>query len=99
LGHQAGRIWSSQEQARQGSKPCKEDAVPRKRRRVFKESDSPNYDRTADRPDFVSAFPDDDEAADATRSVELDEEQADSGTPNRASEEFWAEQRPPHHGA
>jgi len=73
--------------------------VPRKRRRVFKESDSPNYDRTADRPDFVSAFPDDDEAADATRSVELDEEQADSGTPNRASEEFWAEQRPPHHGA
>lgn len=57
--------------------------MPRKRRRVFKESDSPNYDRTADRPDFVSAFPDKDEAADATRSVELDEEQADSGTPDR----------------
>lgn len=31
--------------------------MPRKRRRVFKQSTAPDYDRTADRPDFVSAFP------------------------------------------
>ena len=72
--------------------------MPRKRRRVFKESDSPNYDRTADRPDFVSAFPAEEEAGDATRSVDFDEEQADAGAPDRSSEEFWKEQQPPHHG-
>lgn len=72
--------------------------MPRKRRRVFKQSDSLNYDRTADRPDFVTAFPEDDEAADATRNVEFDEEQVESGSLDRTSREFWDEQRPPHHG-
>ena len=73
--------------------------MPRKRRRVFKQSDSPNYDRTADRAEFVSAFPHEAEAGDAARDVELDDESLDSGTPDRSSEEFWTEQQPPHHGA
>ena len=72
--------------------------MPRKRRRVFKESASPNYDRTTDRPDFTSAFPNEAESDDATRSVELDDGQTDTAIPDRASEEFWKEQRPPHHG-
>ncbi|MFH0412339.1 hypothetical protein ACG98H_09645 [Corynebacterium sp. L4756] len=72
--------------------------MPRKRRRVFRQSDSPDYDRTADKPDFISAFPDDEDAADATRSVELDDGLPDTGTEDRSSEEFWKQQRPPHHG-
>lgn len=76
----------------------KEGTVPRKRRRVFKQSASVNYDRTADRSDFISAFPSETEAADATRSVEFDDAQADSGALDRTTEEFWKEQRPPHHG-
>lgn len=72
--------------------------MPRKRRRVFKESASPNYDRTADRSDFFSAFPNEAESDDATRSVELDDVQTDAAILERASEEFWKEQRPPHHG-
>jgi len=72
--------------------------VPRKRRRVFKQSTAPDYDRTADCPDFVSAFPDNDESADDTRHVEIDEEQTDAGAPDRDDKQFWEEQRPPHHG-
>lgn len=77
----------------------------RSRRRVTRLSPAEDYDRTADRPDFQSAFRDDGE-----RVVELDTELAaepglasgavsdDVATAHGKSREFYEEQRPPHYG-
>lgn len=79
----------------------------RPRRRVTRLSPAGDYDRTADRPDFQSAFRDDGE-----RVVELDtepglDEAADQGSNQGAaldsdaagkSREFYEEERPPHYG-
>lgn len=64
-------------------------APKRQRRRVFRVSEAAEYDRTADRPDFVSAFNDDGE-----RAVVLDEEAEDT----LQGDAFLKEQVPPHHG-
>lgn len=61
-----------------------------KKRRAFKPSRTPDYDRKADRPDFVSAFD-----ADGERVVPVDDDVSDE--PANA-EEFYREQVPPHHG-
>ncbi|HCG2961466.1 TPA: hypothetical protein NJT28_000066 [Corynebacterium striatum] len=69
---------------------------PGKRRRVVRRAES-DYDRTADRPDFVSAFYEtwDESGSDATREVALDEEQPVEQPHN---EQFYREQIPPHYG-
>lgn len=69
---------------------------PGKRRRVVRRAES-DYDRTADRPDFVSAFDEtwDESGSDATREVALDEEQPVEQPHN---EQFYREQTPPHYG-
>ena len=62
---------------------------PRKRRRAVRVSDAPNYDRTADAPEFQSAFNNDGE-----RRVALDPDADDAPASAR---EFYAEERPPHY--
>ncbi|MDO5033040.1 hypothetical protein [Corynebacterium sp.] len=71
-------------------------ATPRKRRRAVRISDAPDYDRTADRPEFVSAFgPEESQGGqDSSRNVELDEFSAEEPT----GEAFYREQMPPHYG-
>ncbi|WP_293768518.1 hypothetical protein [uncultured Corynebacterium sp.] len=70
--------------------------APRKRRRAQRLSDAVDYDRTADRPPFQSAFGDDGE-----RIVQLDpdgaEGEADEGG-SGTGEQFYREQQPPHYG-
>lgn len=92
----AGAAGSSSAVAGSGRRP---------RRRVTRLSPAGDYDRTADRPDFQSAFRDDGE-----RVVELDTElgtepgvepgaAADTaGETHGKSREFYEEQRPPHYG-
>lgn len=62
-----------------------------KKRRAFKPSRTPDYDRKADRPDFVSAFD-----ADGERVVPVDDDAVTDEPAN--AEEFYREQVPPHHG-
>ncbi|WP_290225427.1 hypothetical protein [Corynebacterium confusum] len=68
----------------------------RKRRRAVRPSDCPDYDRTADRAPFVSAFDSADSAgsADAERAVEVNDGPADDGLRGEA---FYREQIPPHY--
>lgn len=91
---------SSSEVASSGRRP---------RRRVTRPSPAGDYDRTADRPEFQSAFRDDGE-----RVVELDTELGTelgtepgvepgsatdtAGEAHGKSREFYEEQRPPHYG-
>lgn len=70
----------------------------RQRRRVFRQSDAPEYDRSADRPvgqDLASG-----EGADAQRIVTLDDAAAEGDGAQAAErgEEFYRENQPPHHG-
>lgn len=58
----------------------------KKRRRAFRASTAPDYDRTADIP---APLP----AGDEVREVILDPDQDDAPT----GEEFWLEERPPHY--
>lgn len=68
---------------------------PRKRRRATRLSDAPpNYDRTADRPPFQSAF-----GPDGERAVPVDDEAAAAGGEELTGEEFYRAQQPPHYGA
>ncbi|WCZ32115.1 hypothetical protein [Corynebacterium massiliense] len=74
-------------------------SAPRKqRRRATRTSDTPDYDRSADRAPFYSAFDDAgtrvDRGADAAREVQLDE---DAPEDEPRGDEFWEEQRPPHY--
>ena len=64
----------------------------RGRRRFRRPSDAEHIDRSADTPRH--GFTDDVVSDDAERPVPVDEGQAD----DPAGEEFWREQRPPHHG-
>lgn len=68
-----------------------------KRRRAFKASKSKDYDRSADRPEFVSAFD-----ADGDRVVPLEDSAEGTGDEGSIEDldrlEFYKEQRPPHHG-
>lgn len=67
-----------------------------KRRRAVRPSDSPDYDRTADRPPFVSAFG----SADAERAVEVDDGPQSLESPDgdgTRGEAFYREQIPPHY--
>ncbi|MCQ9333377.1 hypothetical protein NQ042_04585 [Corynebacterium phoceense] len=68
-------------------------AQSRKRRRATRLSDAPNYDRTADRPPFQSAF-----GPDGERAVPVDDEAAAAGE-ELTGEEFYRAQQPPHYGA
>ncbi|NLZ58797.1 MAG: hypothetical protein GX898_10980 [Corynebacterium sp.] len=61
--------------------------LKKKRRRAFRASTAGDYDRTADSPTSQSV-------GDETRDVILDPEQDDMPS----GEEFWKEQKPPHHG-
>lgn len=66
--------------------------MPRgKRRRVVRLSDAEDMDRSMDRPDHGFA---NEKPADEQREVLLDPESEDS----LSGDEFWREQRPPHHG-
>lgn len=58
---------------------------------MVRKSDAPEIDRNADRPDSLFG---DVRAADEEREVILDPEVEES----LPAEEFWREQRPPHHG-
>ena len=58
---------------------------------MVRKSDAPGIDRNADRPDSLFG---DFRAADEEREVVLDPEAEES----LSAEEFWREQRPPHHG-
>lgn len=74
----------------------------RKRRRAVRPSDCPDYDRTADRAPFVSAFDafdafdsaDSAGSADAERAVEVNDGPVDDGLRGEA---FYREQIPPHY--
>ena len=70
----------------------------RQRRRVFRQSDAQEYDRSADRPvgqDLASG-----EGADAQRIVTLDDAAAegDGAQAVERDEDFYRENQPPHHG-
>ncbi|HCG47366.1 MAG: hypothetical protein L0L83_03675 [Corynebacterium flavescens] len=66
-----------------------------RRRRVFRRSDAPDYDRSADSPRERPAGA---VSSDAQRSAPVDDEQAlDAG--ELRGEEFYREQMPPHHGS
>lgn len=70
----------------------------RQRRRVFRQSDASEYDRSADSPvgqDLASG-----EGADAQRIVTIDDAAAESDGAQAAErgEEFYRENQPPHHG-
>ncbi|WP_083313207.1 hypothetical protein [Corynebacterium sp. HMSC076D02] len=69
---------------------------PRKRRRAVRRS-AVDYDRTADQPDFVSAFDNSgrESGGDAHRVVQLDE---DAPAEQKHDETFYREQMPPHYG-
>ncbi|AKE38737.1 Hypothetical Protein NG00_00688 [Corynebacterium camporealensis] len=61
-----------------------------KRRRATRKADV-DYDRTADRPPFVSAF---DDPSDAGRTVTLDDDAPD----DKEGVDFYKEEMPPHYG-
>lgn len=61
--------------------------MDKKRRRAFRASTAPHYDRTADTPGPTTP------AGDEIRDVILDPEQDDAPS----GEEFLLEQRPPHY--
>ncbi|MER0092432.1 hypothetical protein [Corynebacterium sp. KPL2838] len=70
----------------------------RQRRRVFRRSDAPEYDRSADRPveqELASG-----EGTDAQRIVTLEDAAAEGDLAQAAErgEEFYRENQPPHHG-
>lgn len=70
----------------------------RQRRRVFRQSDAQEYDRSADRPvgqDLASG-----EGADAQRIVTLDDaaSEGDGLQTTERDEDFYRENQPPHHG-
>lgn len=70
----------------------------RQRRRVFRQSDAPKYDRSADRP--VGQELARGEGTDAQRIVTLDDaavEGYDAQVSER-DEDFYRENQPPHHG-
>lgn len=64
---------------------------PRKRgRRIVKKSPAGDYDRSMDAPGTQVAS-----SSDAVRAVELDD---DSSSDTLEGEEFYRNERPPHHG-
>ncbi|MER0071076.1 hypothetical protein ABRP93_08170 [Corynebacterium sp. KPL2850] len=70
----------------------------RQRRRVFRQSDASEYDRSADSPvgqDLASG-----EGADAQRIVTIDDAAAEGDGAQAAErgEEFYRENQPPHYG-
>ncbi len=62
----------------------------RKRRRAVRPSEAKDYDRTADRPPFQSAFD-----SEGRRTVVLEEDAAEEPATGL---EFYIEQMPPHYG-
>ncbi|QPK79799.1 hypothetical protein G7Y31_03630 [Corynebacterium lizhenjunii] len=61
------------------------------RRRAVRKSDAVDYDRSADRPEFHSAFD-----TDGNRLISLDRVSDEEPASHDAA--FYEEQRPPHYG-
>lgn len=70
----------------------------RQRRRVFRQSDAPEYDRSADSPEGLELARG--EGTDAQRIVTLDDAAVEGYGAQVAErdEDFYRENQPPHHG-